>query len=346
MAKRALIIKDATMTDEIVAQYDFLKEYGVTIDVVDDSPDLNKEQFMNRFLTFETQGPDALPANEELIDKISRADIVISHFGPVGSRALENAKDLEAICILRSGVENVDVKKAAGFGIKVVNTPGRLAEIVSEFTVGLIVGETRNIARSHAALMEGRWQTVYYNSSFSATLAKKSIGIVGLGAIGTRVAKMMKAFGSNILVFDSYVAEDKIRELGYVPMELDQLFKEADVISLHYRLTPETRGMVGKRQIALMKPTAFLVNTARAGLIDNDALIEALSNHKIGGAALDVFDQEPLPPHSKLFALDNVTLTPHLSGTASNYDEISFAIMEDTLRHYFETGQWKNVVRE
>ena len=346
MEKRVLIIKDASMTDEIVAQYDFLREYGAEIDIVDDSPELDKEQFMKRFLTFETKGPDALPANEALIEKIGEADIVISHFGPIGTRALENAKALEAICILRSGVENVDVKKANSFGIQVVNTPGRLAEIVSEFTVGLISAETRNIARSHAALMSGRWETVYYNSSFSATLARQKIGIVGLGAIGARVAKIMKAFGCDILVYDSFVPEEKIQSLGYAPMSLDQLFQEADVITVHYRLVPETRHMIGEKQIGMMKPTAFLVNTARAGLVDNEALLEALAEHRIGGAALDVFDEEPLPPDSRFLKLDNVTLTPHLSGTASNYDQISFAIMEDTLRHYFETGQWKNVVKE
>ena len=127
-------------------------------------------------------------------------------------------------------------------------------------------------------------------------------------------------------------------------MELNELCQQSDVISIHYRLTPETKNMIGREQFARMKPHAFLINTARAGLVDESCLLDALENHKIGGAALDVFHEEPLGPDSPYLKMDNVTLTPHIAGTASNSDELTFDIMEHTLRHYFTTGQWLHVV--
>jgi D-3-phosphoglycerate dehydrogenase len=125
---------------------------------------------------------------------------------------------------------------------------------------------------------------------------------------------------------------------------LNELFRQSDIISLHYRLTDETKGFIGKEQFDLMKPHAFFVNTARAGLIDEKALIDALVNHKIGGAGLDVFQQEPLPPDHPFLNLDNVTITSHIAGACADTLKLSCAIMEDAIRHYFKTGEWKNTV--
>lgn len=342
--KKVLIIQDFSMSEEAVRKYDFLKEYGAEISVVQDAHNITKDEFMNRFLAFETQGPDSLPVNEEMVEKMRDADIVISHFSPISSRAIEEAEHLEAICILRSGVENVNLKTASKKGVKVTNAPGRLAVVVSEFTVGMICAETKNIARAHANMMKGHWENQYANSSYAATLGKRKIGLVGYGTIGTRVARMMESFGCEILIYDPYTSADKIREDGYQPVELNELCCESDVISIHYRLTPETKNMIGKEQFQVMKPHAFLINTARAGLVDEDCLLDALENHKIGGAALDVFHEEPLSPDSPYLKMDNVTLTPHIAGTASNSDELTFDIMEHALRHYFETGEWIHVV--
>ena len=342
--KRVLIIQDFSMDEEAVRKYDFLKEYDVELDVVQDAHDISKDEFMNRFLTFETKGPDALPVNEEMVRKMKDADIVISHFSPISTKAIEEARHLETRCVLRSGVENVNLQSASKKGVKVSNAPGRLAVVVSEFTVGMICAETKNIARSHANMMKGIWENRYYNSDYATTLGKRNIGLVGYGTIGTRVAKMMAGFGANILVYDPYTPDDKIRADGYIPMELNELCQQSDVISIHYRLTPETKNMIGREQFARMKPHAFLINTARAGLVDESCLLDALENHKIGGAALDVFHEEPLGPDSPYLKMDNVTLTPHIAGTASNSDELTFDIMEHTLRHYFTTGQWLHVV--
>ena len=342
--KKVLIIQDFSMNEAAVGKYDFLKEYDVELDVVQDAHDISKDEFMNRFLTFETKGPDALPVNVEMVEKMRDAHIVISHFSPVSTVAIEKAENLETICILRSGVENVDLKAASRKGVKVCNAPGRLAVVVSEFTVGMICAETKNIARAHANMMKGVWENRYYNSEYATTLGKRNIGLVGYGTIGTRVAGMMASFGANILVYDPYTPEDKIQEDGYEPVGLNELCSRSDVISIHYRLTPETKNMIGGEQFGLMKPHAFLINSARAGLVDEECLIDALKNHRIGGAALDVFHEEPLGPDSPYLKMDNVTLTPHIAGTASNSDELTFDIMEHTLRHYFETGEWMHVV--
>ena len=180
----------------------------------------------------------------------------------------------------------------------------------------------------------------------TVNLKGKNVGIIGCGAIGARVAKIMKAFEANVLVYDPFCDSKNLESQGYTVMELNELCKEADVISMHFRLTPETKGLLGKEQFALMKPTAVLINTARAGLVDEEAMMDALINHKIGGAGLDVWHQEPLPENHPFYTMDNVTLTGHLAGWSSNAFEMTVDIMIQALKHYFETGEWVNVVNK
>ena len=177
-------------------------------------------------------------------------------------------------------------------------------------------------------------------------LKGKNIGLVGCGMVGSRVAKIMKAFEADVLIYDPYMSEEKIRELGYMPKSLNDLCRESDVISVHYRLTPETEGLIGEEQFALMKPTCYLINTARAGLVDEKSLMDALVNHKIGGAGLDVFHQEPLPEDHPFLTLDNVTIANHMAGHCSGVFEMTADIMLDALEYYFTTGEWKNVVNK
>jgi len=321
-------------------------EFQAEVVYVEDRPELDADGFNRMFLQMETKGPDTLPVNHELVKEMEDADFVISHISPISSEAVNNSKKLSAVCILRSGVENVDVKNATERGVKVVNTPGRLAIPVSEFTVGLIISEMKDIARSHAKMMKGDFSKGFCNQAkgYNYCISGNTVGLVGYGAIGSRVAAVMKVMGARVLVFDPYVDERIIAEAGCTYVSLNELFRESDVVSVHYRLTPETEKMIGKEQFRLMKPSAYFFNTARAGLVDEEALIDALVSHKIAGAGLDVFHAEPLPPDHPFLTLDNVTLTAHLAGTSSDSFETTRRIMAEAIRHYFKTGEWIHTV--
>lgn len=343
--KKIVLIRDCLLTDEQVKMFDFVKDYDAELVVVDHHRDYTDEELTEAFITFETKGPDALPENPAVTEAAKDANILITYFSEIHTKALETASKLEGICVLRSGVENVNHDYTSEHQIPVVNVPGRLAVLVSEYTIGMILAETRNIARGHAALMNGEWKSTFANSEYSVVLKNKNIGLVGLGAIGSRVAKVMKAMEANVLVYDPYVSKEKIEAEGYESVSLNEVFERSDVISVHYRLTPETRGMIGAEQIGKMKPHAYLINTARAGLIEEDALVDALLNHRIGGAALDVFWEEPLASDAPLLKADNVTLTPHIAGVSSDEFQVTFDIMKEALEKYLKEGTWIHVVK-
>lgn len=263
-------------------------------------------------LAVEQGGPDAVNLPPELFENLDDVEILVSQFTPIPTRMIEAAPSLKVIGVLRGGVENIAVGLATKRNITVLNTPGRNARAVAECTLGLILTEVRNLARSHACLMRGEWRREFANGMAIPELNEKTVGLVGYGAIGRLVAHYLEAFGSRILAFDPYCQGDSSpAEL----VDLPTLIKESDVVSLHARLSPETQHLIGAAELAMMKPTAILVNTARSGLVDEKALVEVLQQKKIMGAALDVFDEEPLPPDSPMLELDNVTITPHLAGS-------------------------------
>ena len=263
-------------------------------------------------LAVEQDGPDAVNLPAELYENLDDVEILVSQFTPIPERMIEAAPSLKVIGVLRGGVENIAVGLATKRGITVLNTPGRNARAVAECTLGLILTEVRNLARSHACLMRGEWRREFANGMAIPELNEKTVGLVGYGAIGRLVAHYLEAFGSRILAFDPYCQGDPTpAEL----VDLPTLMKESDVVSLHARLSPETQHLIGAAELAMMKPNAILVNTARSGLVDEMALVQVLRERKIMGAALDVFDEEPLPPDSPMLELDNVTITPHLAGS-------------------------------
>jgi D-3-phosphoglycerate dehydrogenase len=192
---------------------------------------------------------------------------------------------------------------------------GRNAHAVSDFTVGLMFSEARNIARSHMALKNGWWRKDFPNGDYIPEFHDSVIGLVGFGYIGQLVAKKLSGLDVQINVYDPYKSEDEIAEHGAQKVSKEQLFKESDFVSVHARLTEDNAGMIGEEELNLMKKTAYFINTGRAGLINEDALYDVVSNEKITGAALDVFWEEPLSEDSRWLELDNVTVTPHIAGT-------------------------------
>ena len=288
-----------------------LESLGVEVEVRDwEQPTLIDLQQAN--LAIEQGGPEAVTLPPEVTQNVADFDVVVVQFTPVSRSFIQAAAALKVIGVLRGGTENVDVEFASGRGITVMNTPGRNARAVAECTMGMILSEIRNIARSHACLKSGDWRRSFANSDEIPELNEKTVGLVGYGAVGRLVAGYLHAFGSRIIAYDPFVEGDASPA---TLVDLATLMKESDVVSIHARLTNDTYHLVGRQELALMKPGAILVNTARSGLVDEEALTEALSERRIMGAALDVFDTEPLPPDHPLVQLDNTTLTPHLSGS-------------------------------
>jgi len=273
------------------------------------------EELQEANLKIEQGGPDAVPLSEKLYEKISDYDILVAQFSPISRRFLEAASNVKLIGILRSGVENVDVDFATKRGICVFNTPGRNARAVAECTVGLILTEIRNLARAHAELKRGVWTRNFPNRNDIPELLDKTVGLVGYGTVGKLVAKFLDAFGAKIVVYDPFL---KDKDDIAVPIDLATLMRISDVVSLHARYSAETHHLISRELLETIKPTAVFINTARAGLVDEKALIDVLATNKTMGAALDVFEEEPLPVDSPFLALDNVTIVPHLAGSTAD----------------------------
>lgn len=345
MSKKFVILISGLMKEEEQKKFDFLCDHGIEFEYVDEYFDDTKEP-IERHLQLEKHGPDSFTYAAEYIAKLQSADVIVSFYSPVPSASFEGTRKPEAVIILRSGVENVNLEKATAAGVKVINAPGRLAAPVAEFTIGLMISEMKNIGRSHCKLMKGEWCTKFSNSSIVYNVKGHNVGLVGCGAVGKRVAKVMRAMEANVLVHDPYCNPKELIAQGCEPVSLEELCERSDVISVHYRLTEETENLINSKHFALMKKTAYIINTARAGLIEQDALIDALQTGKIAGAGLDVFHEEPLPQDSPLLRLDNVTLTPHLAGSCTDLMDLTLDVVMKCLDHYFETGEWTNVVNK
>ncbi len=289
-----------------------LRTAGHDVEVVtwDEVPSIEKLQEIN--LLIEQHGANAYPLPPSLTAKIAQAEVVITQFAPIGRAVIEEASYLRLIGVLRAGTENVDSEAATKHGIHVVNTPGRNARAVAEFAVGMILAESRNIARTHAAMQKGIWLKDFPNSDAIPELEGKTIGIIGAGNIGQLVMKFLQGFDVTCLFYDPFTESS---QYGEKVEELDDLLRRSDVVSLHARLSAQTYHLLDRRRLDLLKPGAILVNTARSGLVEEEALVEALSTGKLLGAAIDTFDVEPLGKESPWLALENVTLTSHLAGT-------------------------------
>jgi len=281
---------------------------------------------------------------EDLAREVKDVEILVVHGAPVTKEVIEAAERLKVIGCTRGGPVNVDVKAATERGIPVIYTPGRNAEAVADFTIGLMIAEARNIARAHASLKSGRWELAYNRyENLGPELHGKTLGIIGFGRIGRKVAVRARAFGMKILVYDPYVSKEKVEEVGGEKVTLEELLRNSDFVSLHCRLTEETRGIIGARELSMMKRTAYLINTARGGLIDKKALIEALKRRKIAGAALDVYETEPIEPDDELLSLENVTLTSHIAGYSREVVHRSASMVASDIRRYLNGEKPKHI---
>ncbi|GAA5100127.1 phosphoglycerate dehydrogenase [Microbacterium yannicii] len=247
--------------------------------------------------------------------------VLIRSATKVDAEAIAAAPVLKVVARAGVGLDNVDIKTATTAGVMVVNAPTSNIISAAELTVGHILSLARRIPAAHASLAGGAWK----RSSYTGTeLFEKTVGIIGLGRIGALIAARLQAFGVSVVAYDPYVTPTRAQQLGAQLLELDDLLAQSDFVTIHMPKTPETTGMIGTDQFRLMKKTAFVVNVARGGLIDEEALYTALTTGEIAGAGLDVFTSEPPAPDGTAFpllSLPNVVVTPHLGASTDEAQE-------------------------
>ncbi|MBX2885421.1 MAG: 2-hydroxyacid dehydrogenase [Granulosicoccus sp.] len=255
---------------------------------------------------------------DEIVDFIGDAELLVTHLAPMSAAMFERLPTLKFIAVTRGGPVNIDMQAAHKTGVTVVNTPGRNATAVAEFTLGAILAESRLIRVGHESIRAGQWRgDLYRTDTTGRELNEMVVGVIGYGHIGKKVVKLLRAFGSKVLVSDPYVqlSPEDIKD-GVELVSFDTLLDKSDVVTMHARVTDETEKMMNADAFKRMKSDSIFINTARGPLVNYPDLETALNEGQIGSAMIDTFAVEPLPADSKLKSLPNVTLTPHIAGAS------------------------------
>jgi len=292
---------------------------------------------------------------EELLDYIQNREvqIVVIEADFIFEEVIKLARNLRLIGVCRGSVSNVDIEAATRYGIPVINAPGRNNIAVAELTIGLVFSLVRRIPEAHQLVKSGGWVDPVgpYISLRGTELTGTTAGVLGFGAIGKEVARRMLALDIEVLVYDPYVSAADIEKIGARPATLEDLVKYSDILSIHCPLTEETRNMLDARRLANLKRGVYLINTAGWEIVEETALLEALKDGRIAGAAFDVFETHPLSRNNPLLELPNVILTPHIGGATDNtISRYSRMITGDILRfldgikpvHLVNPAVWKN----
>jgi D-3-phosphoglycerate dehydrogenase len=257
---------------------------------------------------------EASDTEQELIEALDGVAVAITQMGPFTERVLAQADALRLVVVARGGPVNVNLEAATARGVAVCSTPGRNAPAAAELALALGLAALRRLGEVHATMREGAWRSdLYAYDRCGGELDGAEAGVVGFGAIGRRVAGVLSALGAHVLVHDPFLDPARLPD-GYEATTLEELLERSQLVTLHARMTEQTRGMIGAAQLARMPRGAVLVNTARGALVDNEALAAALVSGHLGGAGLDVYEPEPLPVAHPLRRAPNVVLTPHLGG--------------------------------
>ncbi|MDA4124243.1 MAG: hydroxyacid dehydrogenase [Thaumarchaeota archaeon] len=270
---------------------------------------------------------------EELLETVGPYDaLIVRSRTKVDRDLIDRASSLKLVARPGTGLDNVDVEYAKSKGIQVVNSPESLVEAVSEHVVLLMLALSRKLVEADQSIKAGRWEK---NSLMGTELKGKTLGIVGLGRIGRRIAEIAGTLGMHVLIYDVIAIPDEvISKLHARVVLLDELFASSDYVTLHVPLTAESRHMVDSERLSGMKKSAFLINTSRGGVVDEDSLAAALAAGQMGGAALDVFEHEP--PSGAILKAPNTILTPHIGGQTEEAQADAIAVIGAKVRTFFE----------
>lgn len=289
--------------------------------------------------------PDGV-SEDDLIRAVGHADLLLMCYTPVTARVIEAAGRLKAIVKYGVGIDAIDIAAASTHGVPVVNIPEYAEQTVAEGAFALMIALAKKLIPLDRAMHEAGW--VWPSAPWRASdIAGKTVGLVGCGRIGRSMARMAGAgFGARVIGYDPYAGDDAMKAAGIEPVAgLGELMARSDFVTVHCVLNDQTRHLVGRAEIAAMKPTAFLVNVSRGALVDEPALLEALKAGRIAGAGLDVFSREPLSlqghPLSELFGMDNVILSPHLTFFTNEAME---RLERETLERCFEALEGRPVL--
>jgi phosphoglycerate dehydrogenase-like enzyme len=295
--------------------------------IPDDSPPVMSASAAYHDLAARTEVTcyNSLPGSEEdLIARIADAEIVVNIRASTKFTAnvFRHGPRLRLLSVWGTGTDHIDLAAAERAGVKVTTTPGVSAVAVAEHSLALMMAVARRIARLDAETRAGKWPRGQV-----VQLRGKTLGIVGLGAVGREFARLGQGIGMRAIAWTMHPNP----ELGFELVSFEELLRASDVLSVHLRLSPETKGLIGWPQIEMMKPSAILINTARGAIVDEIALVNALFSQRIAGAGLDVFDLEPLPAGHRLTALENVVLTPHSAGITPETVEAGLQMAVDNI---------------
>lgn len=273
---------------------------------------------------------------DEIAAFIGDADALINHLAPVTAQMLDRLPALRLIAVARGGPVNIDMAAAREHGIKVASAPGRNASAVAEFTIGMMLAQTRLLTAGHAALSRGEWRGDLYRADRSGDeLCNMTVGLIGYGHIGSKIPKLLRPFGCRVLVSDPHVLLDAAdQDAGVEQVDLDTLLGASDIVSLHARVAPDTLGFIDAAAFARMKRGAYFINTARGPLVNYPDLYDALVSGQLRGAGLETFAVEPCAPDDPLLRLPNVSLTPHVAGASLQTVRRTAAMMAEELRRH------------
>jgi glyoxylate reductase len=283
---------------------------------------------------------EAPPSKEEIIRRIKDKQALVSLLtDPIDEEVINSAPNLRIIAQYAVGFDNIDLKAATKRGIYVTNTPEVLTETTADFAFALMLAVARRVVEADKYVRNGKWKVAWHPlMMLGEDVHGRTLGIVGLGRIGSAVARRAKGFDMKILYYDVIRREDLERELGIKYVDLETLLRESDFVTIHTPLTPETYHLIGEKQLRMMKKTAFLINTSRGKVVDQKALYKALKEGWIAGAALDVFEQEPISMDDPLLELENVVLAPHIaSATHETRSKMAEIVAENLLA--FKRGE-------
>ncbi|KGK86337.1 2-hydroxyacid dehydrogenase [Clostridium sp. HMP27] len=306
-------------------------------------------------LTFEGWGKELRKLTEdEMIYFLKDKEVLITSYDPITRKVIEACPNLKLIACTRANPVNIDIDCAKERNIPVIYTPGRNSDCTAEFTIALMLSIGRKIPMAYKSLKDGKYLSdekienkakeglkedvtwalgagTPYVEFKGTQLKSHTLGLLGYGSIGRRVASIARAFGMKIYIYDPFISEIELNDNAQTKVSLEKLLKESDFISCHCKVDESTRGLMGKEAFDMMKNTAYFINTSRGAIVDEEALIEALREAKIAGAAIDVFSAEPLfKNHPFVKELSNIVITPHLAGaTYDAIDNHSIMIVQD-----------------